>query len=283
VEEINTYLEDSHPNSLKEFEKRGIIRENEKGDFHIVLDGTHRTACLWELAEKYGFKKAPVLMFDYLGNRGKEVKLGHWCRLTPWQSLNEKRKSFENLVADGILTKLEDNPYMLQENNKLPLVVRGGELYTFQEYLNSQPKAKEIPLSRDYELSKMYLEVNTGVPEKDTCYVEFEEAKKWVEVPEKVVVLPRKLSKLDVLGVTCQKKVFPRKTTRHIFPFRVFNLPIKFSFLKKEEGTIREDLRTLVEEEDITLHLVYLGKEIYLKEEKGRFYEEHMFKFEKEE
>jgi len=252
------------------------LDDSEDGKAHVVLDGTHRTVSLREVGNEKRVKKIPVLVFDYYDHC---VELSHWCRLTPLHSLEKNRTSFKGLVEDGTLMELEGKtPLDIKEENPIPLVACNGKCYTFREYHN-------IPLERlptiniDYELSKKYLEVDTGGVGEMTSYLGFEQAKDFISTPENIVVFPRKLSKMDVIRIVWDNKVFPRKTTRHVFSFRVFNLPLKLPVLCDETASLREDLMAFVREENVALHLRYLGHNIHLPEDNDRYYEEHMFKF----
>ena len=252
------------------------LDDSKDGNSHIVLDGTHRTVSLREVGSEKRVKKIPVLDFDYYDDC---VELSHWCRLTPSHSLEKHREPLQALVERGILVELEgQTPLDIEEENPIPLISCDGKCYTFREY-HSIPQEQFPPINRDYELSKEYLELDTGSEKEKTSYLGFEQAKAFIDTPGNIVVFPRKLSKMDVIRIVWESRVFPRKTTRHVFSFRVFNLPLKLSLLCDEKSSLQEDLKAFVREKVVTLHLQYLGHNIHLPEDGDRYYEEHMFKF----
>ena len=252
------------------------LDDSKDGKAHIVLDGTHRTVSLRELSKVMGTKKIPVLKYDY--HEGA-IKLSHWCRVTSLRSLGSHVNPAKELVEAGKLVKLEGmTPKDIQEENDIPIVACGPNCYTFREYHNVPPE-KFPPINEDYELSKRYLEVDSKDPSESTEYLGFEQAREHLNASGKIVVFPRKLSKIDVIRIVWKDKVFPRKTTRHVFSFRVFNLPLRLSVLCQEGGALRQDLETFVKVEGTRLDLQYLGKQIIIPEDNDRYYEEHMFKF----
>jgi len=223
-----------------------------------------------------GLKKIPVLSFDYhLDN----IDLSHRCRVTSLHSLGEHTAPFEELVSKGVLVELEDvRPGDIKEENDRPIIACGEFCYTFREY-HDVPAARLPPKERDYELSKLYLEVDSDDLDQRTEYLGFEQAQEHLGAMGKIVVFPRKLSKIDVIKVVWDDRVFPRKTTRHVFSFRVFNHPIKLSMLCENGGSLKEDLKAVVLEKGRKLHLVYLGRHVRIAEDNNRYYEEPMFKF----
>lgn len=254
----------------------GHLEGSADGDALIVLDGTHRTVSLKEIRQRLGLVKIPTLVYDYyLDNIG----LTHWCRVTSITALERQGNTVQKLVEEGVLVKLEGCTLEdIKEENPIPLITCGHDCYTFSQY-HAPAVGRLPPKNRDYELSKLHLEVDSKDPVQSTEYLGFEQAREHLGAEGKIVVFPRKLSKMDVIRIVWKDKVFPRKTTRHIFTFRVFNLPIRLSWLRESEGDLWEDLRRFAREEKKTLSLQYLGRRIYLPEDNNRFYEEHMFKF----
>ncbi len=249
----------------------------------IVLDGTHRTGSLRRLVDNgdYPLVKAPVLSFPY--HKQKDVGLSHWCRITPVESLVKEGKDIDTLVGQGYLKKLSGTtPADIKEENEIPLATYHDECYTFSQY-HKPPSEKKPTIDRDYELSKECLEVDKGEEEAITRYEGYDEAKDFIHNAEKVVVVPRKLEKLDVIHIVWRSRFFTRKTTRHVFPFRVFDLPIALELLTRKEGTLLEDLKTTVAWMGKPLHVIYIGHHLKVEEDKDRFYYEPMFKFSWEE
>jgi len=282
-----------------------------EGRCRIVLDGTHRTESIRYLSREFGINKAPVLQFKY-GNDPVEgvmddsVGLSPWCRSTPAGSMKAPKKTFGELVGEGVLVKVgpatpdfvrdkRDNRDKIEENS-IPLIAYDGTCYTFGEYLHDAPHEVEVThemdtssvvskpvkraVKRDYELSKEYLEVDSDENVEGTEYLGFEGAIEAMEDTQRIVVFPRNVTKLDVIELAWAGDVFPRKTTRHVFSFRVFDLPIELTRLVKEEGSLKDDLYDVVRNRGRNLYLNYLGKNIHIMEgKKERFYPDHMFKF----
>jgi hypothetical protein len=224
----------------------------------VILDGMHR----WNLLKDFCFFYVPVQHIDYLNN--DKVILDVWCRVIRHTTEEEfqlamKEEGLEEVDLSGEEVHTRDRALLVSPNNRA---------YMFREKMAAQFEYYRLKTVEErFGISK---KVNVGLADykvEGSVIGSMNDA-------DTVVIFPRPLTKQDVVDVAQRGEVFPPKTTRHIFQFRVFNIevfPMDLQTFKSHEllaQHLRKDHRSR--------KLTYIGKGINI----DRYYEEHMFKFE---
>jgi hypothetical protein len=147
------------------------------------------------------------------------------------------------------------------------IISPNNRAYTFNERLSSQIEYYRLKEVEDrFAIGK---KVNTGLADYNVEKQAFE----LLNTKDTVIVFPRPLKKQDVIDVAMRGEVFPPKTTRHIFEFRVFNIDVLPSDLQTTNG--KKELEQKIWTTHNKRKLYYIGKNIVV----DRYYAEHMFRF----
>jgi hypothetical protein len=203
----------------------------------------------------------PVQHIDYIHN--DEILLDVWCRY-----IKQVREEEFSLVVREC--GLEEVPFSLEaiKDRKSALILSpNNRAFTFNERLS--PQMEYYKLKEVEDRFAIGRKVSTGLAE----YNVEKEALGFLNQPDTVVVFPRPLSKQDVIDVGMRGEVFPPKTTRNIFQFRVFNIDVLPMDLQASKS--KEALQEKVWKAHKKRKLFYIGKGIAV----DRFYAEHMFRF----
>ena len=223
----------------------------------VILDGMHR----YGLLKDFCFFYVPVQHIDYVNN--DQILLDVWCRYI--KQVTEDEFSLVSRECG-----LEEVPFSIEgikERKSALIISPNNRAYTFNERLN--PQMEYYKLKKVEDRFAIGRKVSTGLAD----YNVEKEALSLLNTPDTVVVFPRPLSKQDVIDVAMRGEVFPPKTTRHIFQFRVFNievLPMELQVSKSKQALEEKILRTHKKRK-----LFYIGKGITV----DRYYAEHMFRF----
>lgn len=224
-----------------------------------VLDGTHRLIALKNL----GCKWIPICLVNY---KSPKIRVSSWYRTIA----NLKPGGLPPIFRQLQLKVVETTP---KEAEK---AVRSGNapaaILTRQN--GSIIKSKRMSIRQRYNLVKRIEEaaIDAGA---SINYNRPDEAKAFLEdgIVDAVVVVPQ-ISKEAVIDAALKKKVFARKTTRHIIPARPLNLTIALSLLKTHDPTqMRTQLTELLRQKRLK-HLP-AGSTVG-----GRTYEEDVYVFE---
>jgi hypothetical protein len=241
-----------------------IFADKESG---VILDGMHR----WNLLKDFCFLYMPVQHIDYISN--EYVKLDVWCRYI--KTVTEE--AFQLAVRE---VGLEEVPFSIEDikDRKEAMVISPtNRAYVISEKMAVQFEYYRLKQLEDrFGISQKVNTMMTGPGRREFRMADYKAESKIMEYisdPDTVVVFPRPLSKQDVIDVATRGEVFPPKTTRHIFQFRVFNIQV-----------LPMDLQTFKSHEILAQHLrkthkvkglSYIGRGITI----DRLYDEHMFRF----
>jgi len=213
---LHEEIVESHLRKLKEIISRDGVLSNpvvvDRGSL-VVLDGTHRVRCLEEL----GCRLITAVMVDYFDPM---IRLRNWYRVI----------SGDINVAIGIakmfgFVDMEYDPKIAEEGvyDSIILIHRGGAII----YRGSGDIFDLYSRLRDYEeyLRRMGIKIE---------YIHENQVRDMLGMGKAVIVTP-KLSKSDVIRVAKSGRVFPPKTTRHIFPIRPLFLDTPLELLRMDE------------------------------------------------
>ncbi len=215
-------------------------------DYHVVLDGTHRVKCL----ERLGYKRIPAVLVDYLDER---IRLRNWYRVLSgdigiiWRVAKDfsfVETQYRSWYArEGVIDRI------VLASNKGTLVYMGeGDIYDV------------------YCLLKKF-EEKLRVSGVGIEYIHEEEAVSLVEKGKTIIITP-KLSKLDIIRNARAGRVFPPKTTRHIFPVRPLFIEVPLDLLGEPKFGVDSEA---IMEKSLSRRLhIKMGGRITI----DRFYEE---------
>jgi hypothetical protein len=227
-------------------------------DSGVVLDGMHRFTLLTDFCFKY----VPVQLLDYQTN--DDIILDVWCRNIMDVDVDE----FNHLASKLNMEEVNMSWNQLKERKEAIVISPENKFLKFADKYESKDEY--------YKLKE--LEMHLGMPKKYTIgraeYGVEEEMQNVMDIPDSVTMFPRCLTKREVVEVATRGEVFPPKTTRHIFPYRVYNIDIRPSDL--QDAASLEELASKIQNENQNRELYYIGRGITI----DRYYGEHMFKFE---
>jgi hypothetical protein len=180
---------------------------------NVVLDGMHRLAA----SKIIGFKWIPVCYVDYMSDG---VRVYRWWRIISGSGFREfVEKSFN---AD-FLGRDSVDIYV----SKYPLLIFRDGFYLF----HTSGVFESLWLVKDLEanFSSRGFIVNYDLESDAISKLDSGEC-------SAVLTLPG-VSKGDVISLAVSGKVFPHKSTRHVFPFRPMgiNLPLNVLFMDSFE------------------------------------------------
>lgn len=223
----------------------------------VILDGMHR----WNLLKDFCFFYIPVQHIDYLNN--DNILLDVWCRFI--KEVSEEAFQFAARELD-----MEEVPFSLdaiKDRSQAMMISPNGSAYTFREKMSPQFEFHKLKDLEDR--FGMNQKVTAGLADYRVDHLVIDRVKE----PDTVVIFPRPLMKQDVIDVATREEVFPPKTTRHIFQFRIFNIEVTPMELQTFEN--HELLSQKLRKTHKDRRLFYIGKGINI----DRYYEEHMFRF----
>jgi len=189
----------------------------------VVLDGMHRLEAL----KKLGLKLAPCLLVDYKDER---IIAGKWVREAYLRRNFNIGDLFNyiisNIESERILTiKVQEELF----SNKELVEILKKNFFILAE--NVLLYVENIGIEKNIEIIKK-LDEKMSV----TKYISFED---FCEFKKKYTGLiffsGRLIEKSEVIDFAKRGKLFPAKTTRHIFPYRVKNLKIPLSLLIEQD------------------------------------------------
>jgi len=223
----------------------------------VILDGMHR----FGLLKDFCFSYIPVQHIDYVAN--DDIKLDVWCRYIKQVSEDE----FSLVAKECGLEEVPFSTTDIMERKSAIIVSPNNRAYIFHE--RHSPQIEYYRLKEVEDRFSIGKKVSTGLAD----YNVETEALGMLNSPDTVVVFPRPLSKQDVIDVAMRGEVFPPKTTRHIFQFRVFNIEVLPTELQATKT--KKALEDAIWRAHKKRKLFYLGKGIII----DRYYAEHMFRF----
>ncbi len=221
-----------------------IIVDKKSG---VVLDGTHRVSAFREM-------EFPYILVAYVDYSNKLIQLKRWFRVLngPKDTVVEALRSvkhYEMRISDIDLSILDDEIAIIKDDS---IFVVEADSDVFEKY------------SILRELERKLIKRGVSID-----YVTEQEAIEFWSQGKTILMTPR-ITKQDVIKYAKQNRVFPPKSTRHVFPFRpIFvNFPLN---LLSSSNIEKEMLRAILKE--------FLLNKIALKIEGrviiDRFYEEN--------
>lgn len=191
-----------------------VIDRNTK----VVLDGAHR----FEAMRIIGCKMIPVASIDYCNEK---ILVDRWIK-----KIYLDDYKIETLIAnyrDKIIFRK-----MFRNLNKLPYIDSDALFYK---------NILIVPKKEDQESFSFLLESLNKEIEKANCNVEYITEENLIMDSNRfnstsiLYFIPKKLTKEEVINNALKSKLFPPKTTRHIFPAKVYNVACPLEYCKKDD------------------------------------------------
>jgi len=190
---------------------------------NVVLDGTHRVRCFQEL----GFKYILASMVNYRDDR---IKLKNWYRV-----LGGDPTLIRSLALDFGFRKVSNTKINLEKNPGGDLIVAvNGELFIYD---GSDDIYEKYCYLREYEKTLYDEGIHIDYVHEDEALAAYKDGKN--------IIITPKLSKDDVVFYATRGKVFPPKTTRHIFPLRPLFLDVPLTYFM-DRGKHKSDIDRII-------------------------------------
>jgi ParB-like chromosome segregation protein Spo0J len=211
---------------LKETEEKGILYHPIIVDKNslIILDGMHRFFLLKELDCKF----IPVTLVDYNNER---IQVEKWIRKSyPKNPYTLKNKIFE-IFKKYNYKILRDEESLLYDKIIQDLFV----------WLPLEPPTLIYLENPDINTNNSLIKSLEKIFKNEEIKIDYiteKEAVKEVKKRNTNVILfgGKRITKPEVIKVRELKKLYPAKSTRHIFPIKVFYLNIPLEILKLSEN-----------------------------------------------
>jgi len=207
---------------VDDFKRRKIIMHPVIVDkrTNVVLDGMHRI----EAARRAGFKFFPVCKIDYQDPR---VKLEQWYRLVKGFPTNKIERIISDVFSDFIDIVIQKTDSWIDEIKKADTI---GVFLSEHLYYVVQSNVRGLwDAFRIFsELEKNLLRMGFNIQ-----FIPDSQAKKFLS--DSTILAPRPLTKRDVIKYARERKLFPRKTTRHVLPVRPLFLNVPAEFCIRED------------------------------------------------
>lgn len=208
-------------NGLKEtgIQKDPILIDSRS---YVILDGMHRRTALQEIGAKF----AVCALYNYTDEK---IELRRWLRCV----LNENAKTYR--LLDGLYNLAESSPELAimkidrSESGFAVLTQENGFFSTRNfQLLDIYDRLAEFDeLSKKEGISIKFIKDS----EIDNCLRN-----------SFTVLLPKELTKSDVIMISKSGKTLPYKTTRHIVPYRPLNIAYPLNALKELDLRANLDL-----------------------------------------
>lgn len=171
---------------------------------NVILDGAHR----FEALKRIGCKTIPVSLMDYSDER---IIILKWIT---------KIHTDNKMCVDKILAKYSDKVLTSKGEKLLKDLVQLSELALFYNnlFILQMNEHKGI-------LDKLISEIKSRFPKFE--YITEEDFLREVANQTRsdyLYILPRKVTKKEVIEAALEARLFPPKTTRHFFPAKVYNV-----------------------------------------------------------
>jgi len=219
----------------------------------IVLDGMHRL----ELLRIFCFRYIPAQLVEYenKNNNKDNVSIDAWYRIIK----DVGKDKFSQCTKEFNLEMVNMSMDEIDEREKAVIIFSEEKFYMFSENLSLRNEYCKLKELEEY-LGRAEYDIQVKIESE-------------MKIPNSVAIFPKVLSKTNVIKTACRKKVFPPKTTRHIFQYRVYNIDVSLKDLQyaKSPEVLADSLR----KKNKGRELYYMGRDIQV----DRFYKEHMFKF----
>ncbi len=189
-----------------------------------ILDGTHRVEAL----RRAGAKAVLAYLVDY---RDPRVHLYRWCRLVRNPEGTQAAEIIETLGLEGLgptragTAAIEDAQYLLV-------------LYRGKTYGRKGPsKARDIEAMRAFDRAAEAKGLRVE-------FVDESRAAGGLLGGSDLFLVPPRFGKEDVLGAAAEGKLFPPKSTLHVFPFRPLGVRYPFEDLQSGRDVLEAVLET---------------------------------------
>jgi len=182
---------------------------------NVVLDGMHRI----EAARRAGFRFFPVCKVNYQDPR---IKLEQWYRIVKGFPTNKIERIITNLFPDFIEIVVQKTDSWIDEIKRVDTV---GAFFSEKFYYVIQSDVKGL-----WEAFRVFSELEKRLSKMgfNIQFIPDSQFKRFLG--NSTILAPKPLTKQDVVKYARKKRLFPRKTTRHVLPIRplFLNVPIEF-------------------------------------------------------
>ncbi len=212
------------------FKSAGMIKNPiivAKHDDHwIVLDGMHRFS-VFKLLE---IKDILVYEVDYMSD---EVRLAGWDAFT-FKPIGSKKLLEDNFLTDGC--KLVDCKTLQEAHDKV--VSREWLVAVYDKGTEKVYGVSKNDLQGEKLLQKLICiteEIDNKIDTRDMRVIYVDDSlsiQNFEETKAQTIVIRPIFTKEEVLDHTITKKLFPRKSTRHMFPSRPLRVDFDLSILR---------------------------------------------------
>ncbi|MGQ9760044.1 MAG: hypothetical protein ACUVQ5_05710 [Candidatus Methanomethylicaceae archaeon] len=236
----------------------GIMHDPLLVDEHTltILDGTHR---YWAL-KKLGCKSVPAALYNY---RSPSIKIGCWYRCLDRVPPPELFSFFKARTMD-----LEEALKMLGARDVGLAIMLPNGSYVFEW--------GSMTGNNVYEAYQLMAFLEGGFKSRgyDVTYATERDAIDMLSSGDaRAVVAPPPITKDEVISIIKDQKLFPKKSTRHILPYRPMGINVPLSWFKGEIEAASKKLEELLSRGIFTRMVggIVIG---------GRRYEEEVYIFE---
>ena len=245
---------DSHLRWLKRSMKEDGILSNPvivDENTGVVLDGTHRVQCLREL----GYKYVLAAFVDY---RDPRIRIKNWYRVLRGDVKNiieyARRLGFREQASPDVRSYI---------NGRAIVICVGGKLYVYD---TTDDVYHQYIKLRELERTLLTVGFSIDFVHEDVALDEC--------LGGGTVILTPKIAKEDVVRNALSGRLFPPKTTRHIFPIRPLTIDLPLRYLRM--GHIgRERMNAMITQFLMTRQRIKVLGRTFL----DRFYEEDSLVF----
>ncbi|MDH5811462.1 MAG: ParB N-terminal domain-containing protein [Candidatus Methanomethylicaceae archaeon] len=194
-----------------------------------ILDGTHR---YWAL-KKLGCSSVPAALYNY---QSQSIKVGCWYRclnktppldlfrlMKPRATSNEEALKLLNGRKACLSILMKGESYVFDWDPVMNIDVY--DAYQFMAFLEGGFKSRGYGVTYAAEMDAMEM-LSSG----ETC----------------AVMAPPSIKKEEVILTIKYNKLFPKKSTRHVLPYRPMGLNIPISWLKGNSEEASQKLQDLL-------------------------------------
>jgi hypothetical protein len=221
-EETSPSLVDSLKDEIEEdgFQRDPVIVDSKTG---TALDGMHRLAALREI----GAHSAVILKVSYAR---PEVKVTSWLRLLA--DVDEDSPLVRDLASSLGYSSATDSKIAVAGVND---GVLDGAVITRNHGFLCSPRGSLQSLIQDFDSFSDSGHFSVFIGSPSDCFA-------YIEKFGGVLLYLRSPKKYEVVEAAASGNLFPKKSTRHIIPFRVLNVRYPLTQMKGER---RESARAL--------------------------------------
>ncbi len=184
---------------------------------NVILDGMHR----FEALKRLGVFSVPVVLIDYINNL---VEVQRWIRKFKVNDSSIVRKVIKNYKLKVIHVSGDYNNTFNSSNSAF--FISKGDIFLIAE--DNYIKINDLIKKFDNEVILLNGKIEFITEEELLKEIKSKEHLKYF------YIIPQKVTKREVIENAKYNILFPAKTTRHIFPAKVYNVNYPIDFLKND-------------------------------------------------